>query len=222
MRLYLSSYRLGCAEKELLALMGTGRKAAIIANSLDHISPHDIRDYEKNVYDPIKEFSSLDISSEKLDLRNYFGNKDKLKEKLEEYHLVWILGGNVFLLRKAMKLSGFDQVIIEMLNEDKIVYGGFSAAAVVAGPSLKGFEIIDDQSQISEGYPLEIIWDGLNLIDFSIIPHIDSEHPETKLAEKTVEYLKHEGYPFQTLRDGEVFIVRKNSTRSMIKKFTPI
>lgn len=215
MRLYLSSYRLGCATKELLELMGTGRNAVIIGNALDHIALQARTDYEKNVYSPKKDLSSLGITATELDLRDYFKKNDALKEELEKYHLVWILGGNVFLLRRAMRLSGFDQIITKMLHEDTIVYGGFSAAAVVVGSSLKGFEMMDDPLQISQEYSSEIIWDGLNLISVSIIPHIASEHPETKLANKTMEYLKQHCCPIQPLMDGDVFVFNRKSDKEM-------
>jgi dipeptidase E len=70
--------------------------------------------------------------AEELDLREYFDDA------------VWINGGNAFPLRRAMRQSGFDLVIRELLQADKIVYAGFSATACCAAAALRGAEMVDD------------------------------------------------------------------------------
>ena len=52
--------------------------------------------------------------------------------------LIWVNGGNVFLLRRAMQQSGLDNVIIERKSDDGFVYSGYSAGACVVGPTLRG------------------------------------------------------------------------------------
>lgn len=215
MRLYLSSYRFGCGCKELLSLMRGGNKAIIIGNALDHISMDMRLAYIDNVYNPINEFLSIGINSEYLDLRDYFENNTALTKKIKEFDLVWILGGNVFLLRRAMKQSGFDKIICDLLVNDQIVYGGFSAATVVAGRTLSCIDLIDNPNQIAEGYHSEIIWDGLGLIDFSIVPHCQSLHPETEAAEKAAALLKEKGFPFKKLKDGQVFLVDGETSKTL-------
>jgi dipeptidase E len=106
-----------------------------------------------------------------------------------------------------MKQSGFDQIIVDLLKQDKIAYGGFSAGSVIAAPTLKGIDIIDDPAIVTEGYDSEIIWEGLKLIDFSIVPHYQSNHPESKLADSVAAFFKINGYPFKTMRDGDVLIM---------------
>ena len=44
-----------------------------------------------------------------------------------------VTGGNTFVLRRAMKASGFDDLITRMLDGDEIVYGGFGSDG---GPDL--------------------------------------------------------------------------------------
>jgi dipeptidase E len=46
--------------------------------------------------------------------------------------VLWINGGNAFLLRRAMRQSGFDSLIHEFLQGDRFVYAGFSAAVCCA------------------------------------------------------------------------------------------
>jgi dipeptidase E len=207
MRLYLSSYRLGASAVRLRKLLNGGRRAAVIQNALDFIPAEARRAYEATVYDPRQELGDWGIEAEELDLRDYFGRPDALKAALSRFDLVWAVGGNAFLLRRAMRQSGFDRVIVELLREDVLAYGGFSAGAVVATPSLKGIEIMDDPQQSASGYDEAVVWEGLGLVDFSIVPHYRSAHDEAEAAEKAVDFLEDAAIPFQPLRDGEIIIV---------------
>src|SRR5579863_751210 len=104
-RLYLSSYRLGNAAGRLLPLI-RGTKACVVANALDFISRETRVSYTATVYDPVQEFAGLGIRAEYLDLRGYFHLKTSLGHVLKGYDLVWVLGGNAFLLMRAMVASG--------------------------------------------------------------------------------------------------------------------
>lgn len=143
MRLYLSSYRLGSHPEKLIELSGQAR-VAIVGNALDFIPEDARRRYAAEVYDPRDEFVALGMQTQDLDLRLYFGNPEGLRNALRGIDLVWVLGGNAFLLMRALRASGFPQVIRGMLAADTIAYGGFSAGAVVATPTLKGIELMDD------------------------------------------------------------------------------
>ena len=206
MRLYLSSYRIGDRAGALLAMLGFGERAAIISNALDAISPKARRIHREEVYDPRAELASLGIWGEDFDLRGFFGQKEALSKELMGYDLVWVMGGNAFTLRRAMKQSGFDAVISGMLDRDEIVYGGFSAGAVVAGPSLDGFELMDDPSELPPTYEHNPVREGLNLIDFAIVPHYRSPHPEAAAAERCARYFAAQKRPFRALRDGEAIV----------------
>ncbi len=206
MRLYLSSYRIGDRAGTLLALLGGGKRAAIIENALDNVSATARDLYRTDVYDPTAELASLGISAEPLDLRQYFGRAEALRTHLSQFDLVWVTGGNAFVLRRAMQLSGFDDIIVDLLDADAIVYGGFSAGAVVAAPSLEGIHLIDDPAELPSGYSGEVVWDGLGLIDHSIVPHYRSPHPETHAAERAARHLSARGLRYRALRDGEVIV----------------
>jgi dipeptidase E len=149
----------------------------------------------------------LGFPAEELDLRDYFGAPDDLAAALEDKGLLWINGGNAFLLRRAMRQSGFDAVIHDLLEADRLVYAGFSAAACCAGPTLRGIEIVDDPAVEAEGYAPETIWDGLGLIDRSVAVHFRSDHPESVPIEQTVLYYQRQGMPYVALRDGQALVV---------------
>ena len=213
MRLYLSSYRVGDRAGSLLALLGSGKRAALIENALDLYSDDAREMHRREIYDPAADLNALGIASTRLDLRRYFGRTEALAAELANYDLVWVVGGNAFVLRRAMKASGFDDVITGMLDNDQIVYGGFSAGAVVAAPGLCGIELMDDPGEVPHGYDAETVWDGLGLIDHAIVPHYRSPHPETAAAERATRHLSGRGLRYRALRDGEVIVWTENRRR---------
>lgn len=220
MRLYLSSYRTGDRAGSLLALLGSGKRTAVISNALDNISPTARSIYRDEVHDPHIELAALGLETKELDLRRYFGNAEALQAKLGEFDLVWVMGGNAFVLRRAMKQSGFDDVITGMLERDEIVYGGFSAGAVVAAPTLRGIDLMDDPAEVPAGYDPEVVWDGLGLIDHSIVPHFRSPHVESAAAERAVRHMSGRGMRYRALRDGEVIVwteTRKHSAETLLR-----
>lgn len=48
---------------------------------------------------------------------------------------------------------------------------------------------MDDPSQLADQYQNQVVWDGLGLVDFSIVPHYDSDHTESYLAALTVSFI---------------------------------
>lgn len=203
MRLYLSSFKIGNRPEKLLELAGTGRNAVIILNALDH--KQEVRD--RFFAEETKVLKDLGFTVEEWDLRNYFGKDEELETLLRMKDMVWINGGNTFLLRRAMKQSGFDSVITKLLHEDVIVYAGFSAAAVVLHKDLHGLELTDNPNKLADGYDEEIPWDGLGLLDYSLVVHYDSDHAESATANEELAYYQKRGIPYKTLRDGEVLII---------------
>lgn len=203
MKLYLSSFRIGSKAAELQTLVGTNKRTAVIANAADYKTPDERRE---KVAAEIADLQQLGFHPHELDLRDYFGKPQLLETDLAAYGLLWVRGGNVFTLRKAMTLSGFDTVIGTLLSQG-VVYAGYSAGSCVTGPTLHGLELCDPLDVIPEGYPAEPIWKGLQLIDYTIIPHYRSEHPESPIIDNVVTYYDQHQLPYKPLRDGEVITV---------------
>lgn len=164
MKLYLSSYRVP-TPSDLFALIGKRpdqTKVAIIPNAKDYYAE---KPRAMKTQDVVDYFSELGVSAEVVDLNDY-SNPNVLKEKLKTYDLVWVNGGNTFMLRHQLRRSGFEKVIAELI-ESGVVYGGESAGALVAGNSLKGIEDADEAR-----FADELIWDGLALVDKFVLPHV--------------------------------------------------
>lgn len=206
MRLYLSSYRFGDRFDLLLGMAGEGGRAGVISNAADFIPRADRENYLRNIHNPSAELRAHGLDVTDLDLRDYFGRPDALEEALGRLDLVWVVGGNTFLLRRAMRQSGFDVVGKKRIEENRLIYGGFSAGAVVACPSLRGIELMDEPHALADGYDPEVIWDGLNLLGFHIVPHYESVHHEAEAAGRAAAWMLDQAVPYRTMRDGDVLI----------------
>lgn len=204
--MYLSSYRLGDNPQQLVDLFGDNKRVAVIANSIDF--GNDPQRRKDGVQREINDLVKLGLEPEELDLRNYFGKSQDLEKKLSEYGMLWVRGGNTFILRRAFKKSGMDEWLKGQKDNKELVYAGYSAGVCILSPTLKGLELVDDPNIVSEGYDKETVWDGLGLIDFAFAPHFESPgHPETEAVSKEVEYYKKTGIEYKALHDGEVIII---------------
>jgi dipeptidase E len=209
MRLYLSSFDLGDRPEELVELSGSGSRAAIVVNALDN--KPEVR--ARFLSEQTEKLAGLGFHVLELDLRSYFGQSDKLKVWLRDVDLLWVNGGNAFILRRAMKQSGFDTIVKYAVARDEIVYAGFSAAAVVAFDSLRGLEFVDDPYDVPAGYDSEIVWEGLELVPYALAVHLESNHPESRAVDREIAFYEDNGIPYRTLRDGQVLIIRDRQER---------
>jgi dipeptidase E len=206
MRLWLASHRIGEDLDELLTMVGPGARVAVVSNAIDFIPAEARESYARTVHDPMAAFRDAGLDAYDLDLRRFFGRPGAIAAELARVGLVWAVGGNAFLLRRAMRQSGFDAVAPDLVRQDRLVYGGWSAGACVAGPHLRGLELMDDPAVLAPGYDPAPVWDGLGLVDICILPHFRSEHPESEAAEAAASFMQANGIAHRTLRDDETLI----------------
>jgi dipeptidase E len=211
MKLYLSSYKFGNYTEELVKLSSENKKVGVIMNAVDWSD--DKERVAKSLNDQIDVLKSLGFEPEQIDLRNYFGKSEELRKHLASFGLVWVYGGNCFVLKRVYEQSGFDEIIKDMLGKDEIVYAGFSAGVVILSKSLKGLEIVDDPSIVPEGYKEDFSWDGLGVLDYNIVVHYKSNHPESASMDKETEYCEKNNIPYKTLSDGEVIVINGEETK---------
>lgn len=205
MRLYLSSAGIGNHLTKLVEMVGDRRKMLYVNNAKDFLSE---AERDEHTAEKKQEFESYGFEFYELDLREYFDPKKRtvLGEILKETDLLWLGGGNTFLLRRAMAYSGLDNIVSELLKHDAFVYGGSSAGAIVATKTLHGTEYGDDPYELVDGYNEEIIWDGLGLIYLQLVPHFNSDWFGNE-AQAMVDALETIGLKYETLEDGQVYIV---------------
>jgi len=187
MKFYLSSYKVGNETDKLKAMIpADNKKTAYISNALDFSNDAERR--KQSEQSDIEQLKPFGLDVELLDLRDYFGKKTELEKKIAE-------------------LSGLDDILKDLLKKDDILYGGYSAGVCVLAPTLKGMELVDDPNVKPYDSQKETIWDGVGILDYTILPHYKSDHPESGKVDETVEYMTKNKIPFKTLRDGKVIII---------------
>ncbi len=205
MRFYLSSFKLGEQSHLLAELYGNAKPVAYIANALDHVK--DKAWFEQWVSKDIGELSSAGLRVERLDLREFFNDECSIRKAVANYSGVWCSGGNVFVLRQAMRLSGFDELMIGKDLSEEFTYGGYSAGCCVLSPTLKPYALVDDPDVYHYSRENETIWDGLGILDFAFMPHFQSDHSESALIDREIAYCEANGISYRAFRDGEVLIL---------------
>lgn len=166
MKLYLSSYRVP-TPNDLFALLPKPPeqcRVAVIPNAKDYKLPEE---RWLKIDELVNDLGKLGFSCEVIDLRDYDAG-DQIYNVLKDFDVLWLAGGNSFVLRAEMRRSGLDTIINKLLDEGKI-YCGESAGAIVAGLTLQGSEL-GDEPQLAD----QIIWEGLGLTERIIAPHADS------------------------------------------------
>ena len=103
--------------------------------------------------------------------------KDKSKEELlnffKDKNIIHIEGGNTFYLLKAIRETGFNKILKELLSEGKI-YIGTSAGAYVMCPSI---EVSDWDDETVDRFGLSE-FTALNYVPFVLKVHYKDEAEE--------------------------------------------
>lgn len=209
-KLFLASYRFGAHVDEFLTLTGTPGRIAVVANAADGW-PAGAR--ESAVISELRSLRLLGFDPVELDLRDFAGRTADLDAALESVGTVWIRGGNTFVLRSRMRSSGADDVITARVRDSRLVYAGYSAGACVASRSLRGIETADDPADVASTTGSDVLWDGLGLIDASLIPHFGSVLDDAGSGEKMVARYRRDGTEFVTLTDEQVLLVNGDIKR---------
>lgn len=204
MKLYLSSFRLGESPEQLARLANGQGPVAFISNALDFFT--DLEKKNAVIARGIADLKEIGLESHPIDLREYFDSPERLRSTIAEYRIVFVTGGNSFILRRALERSGMDFYLHEKKDDADFLYVGYSAGACVAGPTMKGLHLVDDPEELPDGYLPEVSWDGLSLIDYSVAPHFNSDHFESDAINKVVSCWIENKILFRVLRDGEVLI----------------
>jgi dipeptidase E len=211
MRLYLSSFRMGDHPEHLVALVGAdSRRRVVVANAMDD-APPEVR--RAGVELELAALAGLGLDAAELDLRDYFGQPQRLRDDLAGVSLAWLRGGNVFMLRYALQRSGADAAFQELLAADAVVYAGYSAGPCALSPTLRGLELVDDAGAVTRIYGSPPVWDGLAVLGEVFVPHYRTPgHPETSAMDRVVARYRAEGIAYRTLHDGQAMIVNGAET----------
>jgi len=200
MKLFLSSLAISDPQSvELAKLVGKQPqdiKLALIENAADTYAA-DSRAWVDSNRAAIQ---SHNFDVEILDIRQYKGKLPELRAKLAAKDVIWFGGGNTYYLRWLLKDLGLEAILTELVAQGT-VYGGGSAGAIIAGPTLKHFEAADDPNEAPE-----VILDGLHFTDSVVVPHMDNVK-FAAIIHGINDKLKADGYKTVPLGDAQALII---------------
>lgn len=127
-------------------------------------------------------------------------SKDELRNFFKDKNVIHIEGGNTFYLLKAIRETGFAEILKELLNEGKI-YIGTSAGAYVMCPTI---EVSDWNDETVDRFGVSD-FTALNYVPFLLKVHYKDEQKE--LVKEKIKILK---YPIRILRDEQGILVEND------------
>ena len=145
--------------------------------------------------------SDRGYQTEPIDLRNWLNKNEALEEKLQNKDVIWICGGHTYYLRWILKESGADEIIKKLVAAGKI-YAGWSAGAIMAGPTTRYFHLMGDDPADAP----ELIETGMQLIDTVVVPHIDNTDFAEGAAKANAALLK-DGFKTVLLKDDQALLI---------------
>ena len=128
-------------------------------------------------------------------------SKDELYRLLAGKNVIHVEGGNAFYLLKAIKQSGFDEVVRDLVDRG-VIYVGTSAGAYVACPTIETSTWGPDKK------------DDCGLTDFrglNFVPFLIKGHYKDELEKLFKEKARHASRPVRVLRDGQGILVEDGS-----------
>lgn len=166
--------------------------------------------YIENAYDVYEDQATLDEGRESLrrdgydvemvDLRDWREDRKGLATLLGGFDVFLLTGGNPYYLRSLMMLTGADGIIAERVRRGAI-YAGASAAAVVAGPTLRHFNELDDPDKAEE-----LMWDGLVLTELVVAPHVDNAD-FGEGCRRAADLCEADGFDVRRLTDAQTLVI---------------
>lgn len=134
---------------------------------------------------------------EELDIEGK--NENSLRELLKDKNAIWVEGGNTFYLLKAIRESGFD-IVVKELVEKGVYYIGSSAGSYVACPTI---EMVTWKKPGEEKDNFEVT----NFIAMNFVPFLIKAHYEPKKRDVMKEKISQTKYQTKVLKDGQAILV---------------
>ena len=131
-------------------------------------------------------------------------------KQLENIDCLYIAGGNVYYLKQQIENKKLEEAIKKFIFSDKL-YVGSSAGSCICSPNLEIYKTLDDQQKAPNIKSLE----GLNVIDFEIIPHYGRDKYADRHKEIIEKYKSK--YKLLTLEDKESILFKSRDTYKLIE-----
>jgi dipeptidase E len=142
-------------------------------------------------------FTRLGVFFEEIDIADQ--TEDELRNQLSQFNIIYVEGGSSLYLLQAIKRSGFDNVLKELLQKD-VLYLGASAGAMVCCPTIET-SIWKHPERFKDVKETELV--AMHLVPFLLFVHFT---PECESIVK--ENAAHANYPTKLLTDGQAILVK--------------
>jgi peptidase E len=143
------------------------------------------------IQDDIDFFNSLGCD---LDVFNM--HEEKTIDTSKKFDVIWVCGGNTFLILDRMKKTGVFDFAKKAVLENNSIYFGISAGSIIAGPNIEVSGPWDDNEDNLADLS------GMNIVNFAVVPHYDRKDHEI------VQQLKNKAtYPIIEITDDEAVFV---------------
>jgi dipeptidase E len=125
---------------------------------------------------------------------------ETIKERIEKNDVIFVVGGNTDYLMSVFNKTGFAKLLPKLLKTK--VYVGSSAGSMVLGKRLSAaayFKIYGEKSEYDIDRYLE-------LVDLTLMPHLDSRYFKNRRENLLVAAEKHSGVIYG-LRDDSALVI---------------
>ncbi|MEI6266992.1 MAG: Type 1 glutamine amidotransferase-like domain-containing protein [bacterium] len=177
------------------------RNVKKIAYILNAKKPVLKKDYDE-ILKEIKIFEKHGLNVDVIDLEK----TDDLEDRLMLSGAIYVKGGNTFKLLKAMKETGFDKVITNIIAKD-VIYIGESAGSYVACPTI---EMAHWKHQDANKIGLE------DLTALSLVPYLLTVHYKDEFKTIINNEISKSKYEVRILRDNQLILI-ENDKQSIIE-----
>ncbi len=165
----------------------------------------------------INDYKNLKAQNYTVDIVDISAVPEKIwRPRLEASNVLFFGGGNTFHLIHWIEISGLQKILPELLETK--VYAGISAGSCVAGPTVNN-SVLDLFGEKNE---LEIK-NGLSLVDFQLIPHLNSDFFPKIRDEYLIDASKDLIEPVYAIDDNSAVVVNGDKlevvSQSVWKKY---
>lgn len=131
-------------------------------------------------------------------------NNFNFQEFLSNYDFIFVSGGTAYILTYWMEKTGSRKIIKNLIQENKVVYGGESAGAIFAYNEIDTYKELDFPERAPEKIDI-----GLGVVDFAPIPHW--ENPECQGGLENIKMkFESKGIKTYTITDNQAIFVEEN------------
>lgn len=142
-------------------------------------------------------FAANSYTYEELDIEDK--TEDWLRNKIQNFDVVYMQGGNTYYLLKAVRATGFDSILKESITQG-LIYIGASAGSYIACPTIE-----------MAGYRHQDLYNHFGITDITglnLVPFLVSVHYSPEYKEILKERIMKSKYPVRILTDEQGLLIQ--------------